>query len=75
MNMTNGYAIAICDNIDQCELPDDMKGIAIWKMMNMETHNGVTKKTLLKVIRYLHELCFDVEINESFEFERQEGEG
>jgi hypothetical protein len=41
--MTNGMAYAICKNINDCNRSDDDKGLAIYIMMNMETHNGITK--------------------------------
>lgn len=59
--MTNGEAYAICKNIKFCQRSDDDKGLAIHIMMNMETHNGITKNDLLDIVQYLHELCFDVE--------------
>lgn len=59
--MTNGKAYAICKNIESCQLTDNEKGLAIYKMLGMETHNGITKNELLAIIRYLHGLCFDVQ--------------
>ena len=59
--MSNGMAYAICKSINDCNEPDEEKGLAIYTMMNMETHNGITKQELLEIIRYLHGLCFEVE--------------
>ena len=59
--MGSGEAYAICKNINDCKRPDDEKGLAIYIMMNMETHNGISKQELIDIIRYLHGLCFDVE--------------
>jgi len=59
--MNIGKACAICNDINHCGLSDDEKGLAIYTMMNMETHNSITKKTLLDIIKYLFQLCFDVE--------------
>ena len=58
--MTNGVAYAICKSIDNCNRSDEDKGLAIHMMLNMETHNGITKQELLEIIRYLHGLCFEV---------------
>ena len=58
--MGNGEAYAICKNINDCDRSDNDKGLAIYIMMNMETHNGITKQELIEIIRYLHKLCFDI---------------
>lgn len=42
------------------------KGLAIYIVMNMETHNSVTKDSMLKVIRWLWDRAFEI---------KQEGEG
>lgn len=55
-----GEAYVICKNIKDCQKPDDDKGLAIYIMMNMESHNGMSKYELIEVIRYLHGMCFDV---------------
>ena len=60
--MRVGEAYAICKNINDCNRSDEDKGLAILMMLNMETHNGITKQELLKIIRYLHGLCFGVRI-------------
>ena len=58
--MTTGEAYAICDRIDSDEYSDQEKGTAIYIVLNMETHNGVTKDNLLGIVKYLFNLCFDV---------------
>lgn len=58
--MTLGEAAGIFCSIDQ-DISDELKGTAIWKVLNMETHNGIPKKAMLEVIRYLMGLCFDIE--------------
>ena len=63
--MNIGKACEICSNINNCDLSEEEKGLAIYVMMNMETHNGITKETLLGVIKYLHEKVFDVSIEEA----------
>ena len=46
-------------NIDDEKISDEEKGIAIKKMLNMETHNSVTKRVMIKIIRYMWDLCFE----------------
>ena len=55
--MRFGKAYAIFANIDST---DEEKGAAILQILKMETHNSVTKAAMLKVIRYLLNLAFDV---------------
>ena len=59
-NMTYGKAFAILRDLGKPDIPDEMKGAAIRKaILNMETHNGVTKAVMVNVIRYLFNLCFE----------------
>lgn len=51
--MNSGKACAICLEIDSDRWTKEEKIEAIYTMANMETHNGITKEILLKVIRYL----------------------
>ena len=57
--MTMGDAYIIFRSIDAPGVEDELKGLAIWKIANLETHNGVTKDMMVKVIRYLLGLCFE----------------
>lgn len=57
--MTMGDAYAIFTNIDTVELDDEVKGLAVYRIANLETHNGVTKDMMLKVIRWLLGMAFD----------------
>ena len=66
MKMNIGKARAIFDNIENASESIEEKGAAIYIVMNMETHNSVTKDSLLKVIRWLWDRSFEIE---------QEGEG
>ena len=59
-NMTMGDAYVIFSNIDTAEFDDEVKGLAVWKIARMETHNSVTKDMMVKVIRWLLGLCFEV---------------
>lgn len=39
---------------------DEEKGMAIYEVLKMPTHNGITKDAMLKVIEYLLNLAFDI---------------
>ena len=39
---------------------DEEKGLAVLKIVNMETHNSIRKDDMLKVIRWLLELSFEL---------------
>jgi hypothetical protein len=41
------------DNIDSEEYTEDEKAMAIRVILDMETHNGVTKPVLLKAMNWL----------------------
>lgn len=58
--MKFGRAYAIFTNIDSPDYSDEEKGAAILTILKMETHNSVTKASMLKVIDYLLHLAFDV---------------
>ena len=58
--MNNGKARAIFDNIENASESIEEKGAAIYIVMNMETHNSVTKASMLKVIRWLLERAFEI---------------
>lgn len=58
MKISKAYTI-FCD-IENPKISDEEKGAAIWKVVNMETHNSITKAEMLKVIRYLMGLAFEL---------------
>lgn len=62
--MTGGDAFLIFQNIDTVDLDDALKGEAILKIIDLPTHMGVTKDMMLKVIRWLLGLCFDIPADE-----------
>ena len=66
MKMNIGKARAIFDNIENASESIEEIGEAIYIVMNMATHNSVTKASMLKVIRWLWDRTFELE---------QEGEG
>ena len=53
-------AIAIFMQIENEEYSAEEKGTAIYEVLKMSTHNGITKYTMLRVIKFLFELAFDV---------------
>ena len=57
--MTYGKAIAICADIENPEYTDEERGLAIHKIMSMETINAVTKDTLMKAIRWMWNQLFE----------------
>lgn len=58
--MTTGTAYRIFNAIEDEDVSNEEKAAAIYKIINMETHNSVTKAMMLKVIRWLLELSFDI---------------
>ena len=52
-------ALRIFADIENPEISDSDKGMAIHKVLGLATHNSVTKEQMLKVIRYLFDLCFE----------------
>lgn len=51
--MNLGYAVAVFHNIDSDKYTDNEKAIAIYMVMNMETHNSITKSDMLNVLKWL----------------------
>lgn len=56
-----GRAVAIFNNINNEQFADEEKALAVYDVMNMPTHNGVTKESAFKVIRYLWDMIFEIE--------------
>lgn len=59
-HMKLGKACAIFQNIDSPDYSDEEKGLAVLKVSRMETHNSIRKDDMLKVIRWLLELSFEL---------------
>ena len=51
--MKIGQAYKILDNIDSDEYTVDEKALAIRMVLDMATHNGVSKAVLLRVLNWL----------------------
>lgn len=58
--MKIGKACAIFMQIDSDKYTVEEKGTAIYEVLQMPTHNGITKGNMLSVINFLLRLAFDV---------------
>ena len=58
--MRIGEACAIFLEIDSDKYTPEEKGLAIYEILKMPTHMGITKDAMLKVIRYLLELAYEL---------------
>lgn len=58
--MKIGKACAIFMQIESDDYTDEEKGTAIFEVLKLVTHNGITKAAMLAVIKYLLHLAFDV---------------
>lgn len=58
--MDIGKAMAIFHNINSDKYSDILKAMAIYRVMHMETHNAVTKASMLEVIRWLWDRQFEL---------------
>ena len=56
-DITYGKAVEIITNLEKHS--DVEIGTAIYKILNMPTIMAVKKDTLLKVIQYLFDMCFE----------------
>lgn len=57
--MDIGKAMAIFHNINSDKYSETEKAMAIYRVMHMETHNAVTKASMLNVIRWLWDSHFE----------------
>lgn len=58
--MNIGMARAIFDNLNNCNQPMEVKGLAIRKVIDMETHNSITKCQMLKAMNWMWEQIFEI---------------
>lgn len=58
--MNIGTACAIFLQVNSDKYTDEEKGTAIYEVLKMPTHNGITKDAMLEVIGYLLNLAFDI---------------
>lgn len=59
--MSIGYYRAVFEDINSDKYSEHEKALAIYRVMNMETHNSVTKKSMLEAIRWLWDRQFEYE--------------
>lgn len=57
--MNIGVARAIFEDINNSEYSECDKALAIYRVMYMETHNSVTKASMLEVIEWLWDRHFE----------------
>ena len=57
--MDIGKAMAIFEDINNSEYSECDKALAIYRVMHMETHNAVTKASMLEVIKWLWDRHFE----------------
>ncbi len=58
--MNIGKACAIFNQIDNSDYTVEEKGEAILRVLQMPTHMGITKTTMMKVILWLLDLAFEI---------------
>ena len=58
--MNTGKARAVFENINSDKYSDILKAMAIYRVMHMETHNAVTKTSMLEVIKWLWDRQFEL---------------
>ena len=56
-----GRAVAIFNNINNEQFADEEKALAVYDVMNMPTHNGVTKEAAFKALSWLWHKAFELE--------------
>ena len=66
--MNIGKAVAICENLDSEKYSFEEKAFAIREVMNMPTHMGVKKDTLIGMIKWLWN--FNLEVSENYNGKR-----
>lgn len=63
--MNFGKALAIFMQIDSNKYSDIEKALAIYKVMNAPTHMAIKKDDMLKVIRYLWDNLYEIQVKEA----------
>ena len=53
-------ARAIFKNLDDKEIPIEIKGLALRTVIDMETHNSVTKDQMLKAMDWMWSQIFEI---------------
>lgn len=58
--MNIGKAAAIFKQIESDAYTDEQKAIAIYQVMNMPTHNSITKDQILKAMKWLWHQWYEI---------------
>jgi len=58
--MNIGKALSIFGNLDDCNETIETKGLAIRMVIDMETHNSVTKKQMLGALNWMWNQIFEL---------------
>ena len=56
-----GRQVVIFNNIESDKFSDEEKALAIYDVMNMPTHNHVTKQAAFKALSWLWHKTFEIE--------------
>ncbi len=59
--MNIGKAQAVFEQIKNDKYSEDEKLQAIWLVLDMPTHNGITKDTILEAFRWLFDYAVEVD--------------
>ena len=63
--MNIGKACAVFEQIESDKYSEDEKLRAIWAVLDMPTHNGITKGTILEAFRWLFNYTINIELKEA----------
>lgn len=58
--MNIGMAMAIFENINNDTYLDEEKALAIYKVTKMPTHNSIKKDSILSVVKWLWDKCYEI---------------
>lgn len=58
--MSIGMARAIFKNLEDCQQPIEIKGLAIRTVIDMATHNSITKDQLLQAMDWMWNQMFEL---------------
>lgn len=58
--MKIGKAVAIFMQIESAKYTEDEKALAIYHVLEMPTHNSITKDSILKATKYLWDKLYEV---------------
>ena len=58
--MNIGKAVRVFKNIESDEYTDEQKALAIYQVMNMPTHNSITKDQILNAMNWLWHQWYEI---------------